>query len=137
DRYHAGLGGLTEELKKLPPYQWLKHRLSQEAKDAIKLRLRLAFGRDLPPQAGATASPVVTRDMWHLQTVRYPLPTNRFRATFGHPNSSAFAPGLASSLAWLHFIGFDQRSTAAEPARSRSPRVAFAEEPGAPADHQQ
>lgn len=135
DRYRAGLGGLTEELKKLPPYQWLKHHLSQEAKDAIKLRLRLAFGRDLPPQAGASASPVVTRDMWHLQTTRYPLPTNRFRAAFGHHNSSSFASGLASSLAWLGFIGIDQRHAAAEPAQARSSRVAFADGPGAPANH--
>ena len=120
DRYRAGLGGLIEELKKLPPYQWLKHRLSAEAKDAIKLRLKLTFVSDQLVQPGATSSPVVTRDMWHLQTTRYPLPTAKFQITFGHCNSGPFAAGMAASLAWLRFIGFDQRNTVAESAPSAS-----------------
>jgi len=115
DHYRAGLGGLVEELKKLPPYQWLKYRLSPETKDAIKLRLKLAFGRDLPAQPGANASPVVTRDMWHLQTTRYPLPTTKFRTTFGHRNPSSFASGMAASLAWLRFIGLERLNVVAEP----------------------
>jgi nucleoside-diphosphate-sugar epimerase len=116
DHYRAGLGGLVEELKKLPPYQWLKYRLSPETKDAIKLRLKLAFGRDLPAQPGANASPVVTRDMWHLQTTKYPLPTIQFRTTFGHRNPSSFASGMAASLAWLRFIGLERLNVVAEPA---------------------
>ena len=108
DRYRTGLGGLAEELKKLPPYQWFKHRLSPGTKSAIKLRLRLAFDRDRPAQSGHSASPNVTRDMWNLQTTRHPLPTARFRAAFGHQNPSSFASGLAASLAWLRFTGFDQ-----------------------------
>jgi hypothetical protein len=108
DRYRTGLGSFVEGLKKLPPYQWLKHHLSPEAKGAIKLRLRLAFGRDRPAQSGGNAGPDVTRDMWHLQTTRCALPTAKFRTTFGHQNPSSFASGLAASLAWLRFTGFEQ-----------------------------
>jgi len=117
DRYRAGLGGLLEKIKKFPPYQWLKYRLSHETKEAIKLRLKLALGRDRPAQQGANANPIVTRDMWYLQTTRYPLPIAKFRATFGHQNLNSFASGLAASLAWLRFIGLDERGAAAEPVR--------------------
>jgi nucleoside-diphosphate-sugar epimerase len=110
DRYRAGLSGLLEEIKNnLPPYQWLKHGLSPETKNAIKLRLKRALSRDRPSQWNGGPQPVVTRDMWHLQTTRNPLPTARFRATFGHRNSTSFASGLAASLAWLRFIGLDER----------------------------
>jgi nucleoside-diphosphate-sugar epimerase len=116
DRYRSGLGTIVEELKKLPPYQWLKHSLADETKAAIKLRLKLALERDGPAQESANASPVVTRDMWHLQTTRYRLPTTKFREVFGHHNLNSFASGLAASLAWLRFIGFDERHAVAEPA---------------------
>ncbi len=118
DRYRVGVRGVVEELKTLPPYQWLKDRLSLETKAAIKLRLKLALERDRPAQQGTNASPVVTRDMWHLQTTRYRLPTTKFRATFGHRNLSSFASGLAASLAWLRFIGLDERDSMAEPVPS-------------------
>lgn len=112
DRYRAGVRGLVEELKKLPPYRWLKDRLPPEAKAAIKLRLRLALERDRPAQRGASAGPAVARDMWHLQTTRYPPPTGRYRATFSSQNATSFAAGLAASLAWLRFIGLDERDGA-------------------------
>src|SRR5258706_621702 len=110
DRYRAGLSGLLEEIKNhLPPYQWLKHGLSSETKNAIKLRLKRALSRDPPPQWNGGPQPVVTRDMWHLQTTRNPLPTAKFRATFGHRDLTSFASGLAASLAWVRFIGLDER----------------------------
>jgi nucleoside-diphosphate-sugar epimerase len=121
DRFRTGLGGLAEELKKLPPYQWLKYRLSPETKSAIKLRLKLAFDRDGPAQSGNSASPEVTRDMWHLQTTRHPLPTSRFKAAFGHQNRSSFASGLAASLAWLRFTGFDQVRAQDSPGQGSAP----------------
>ncbi|MGB5079756.1 MAG: NAD-dependent epimerase/dehydratase family protein [Burkholderiales bacterium] len=122
DRYRAGAGGLLEKAKKLPPYRWLKHRLSPETKAAIKLRLKLALERDRPAQRSAAASPVVTRDMWDLQTTRYRLPTAKFRAVFRHQNPSSFASGLAASLAWLRFVGLDERGAVAEPVPERRNR---------------
>jgi nucleoside-diphosphate-sugar epimerase len=109
DSYRAGLRGLVEELKNLPPYRWLKERLSPETKAVIKLRLKRALDRDLPEHRAAAACPVVARDLWHLQTTRHSLPTMRFRATFGHHNQNCFASGLAASLAWLRFTGFEVR----------------------------
>jgi hypothetical protein len=35
--------------------------------------------------------------------------------TFGHQNLSSFAAGLTASLAWLRFIGLDERASVAEP----------------------
>jgi nucleoside-diphosphate-sugar epimerase len=115
DRYRVGVRGVVEELKNLPPYQWLKDRLSPETKAAIKLRLKRALERDRAALRDANESPVVTRDMWHLQTTRYRLPTTKFRVTFGHQNLSSFASGLTASLAWLRFIGLDERASMAEP----------------------
>jgi hypothetical protein len=43
--------------------------------------------------------------MWDLQGTRYPLPTDAFRAAYGHRNETSFASGIAASLAWLRFIG--------------------------------
>jgi 2-alkyl-3-oxoalkanoate reductase len=106
-RYRAGVRGLVEELRNLPPYRWLTHRLSPETKAAIKLRLRRALERDRPERRAANASPVVARDLWHLQTTRHRLSTTRFRATFGHCNQHSFASGVAASLGWLRFAGFD------------------------------
>src|SRR5439155_1239680 len=48
---------------------------------------------------------VGTREIWHLQTTRYRLPTTKFRATFGDHNMVPFPVGMAASLAWLRFIG--------------------------------
>jgi hypothetical protein len=47
--------------------------------------------------------------MWDLQTTAYRLPTAKFRATYGHPDSVAFVSGLNASLSWLRFIGVDER----------------------------
>jgi nucleoside-diphosphate-sugar epimerase len=120
DRYRAGFGSFVEELKKRPPYSWLKAGLPQDTKAAIKLRLKRILDRDSPVQPGAHASPVVARDMWHLQTTRYPLPSARFAATFGRQNQVSFASGLTASLAWLRFIGLEVRDAAPQPV----PRVA-------------
>ena len=104
DRFRAGFSGLLEQIKSnLPPYRWLKQRLSPETKSAIKLRLKRALSRDQPPRRSAGA--VVARDLWHLQTTRHPLPTTRFRAAFGDRNLTSFPAGLAASLGWLRFIG--------------------------------
>jgi nucleoside-diphosphate-sugar epimerase len=111
DRYRAGLGGLVEALKNLPPYRWLKDRIPPATKAGAKLRLRLALERDRPAPHDANAGPVVARDMWHLQSTRHPLPTSRFRAVFGHRNTVSFVSGLAASLAWLRFTGFGERDS--------------------------
>jgi nucleoside-diphosphate-sugar epimerase len=109
DHYRAGSGGFVEELKKLPPYRWLKASLAQDTKAAIKLRLRRMLDRGSPAAPRKPADPAVTRDMWHLQTTRYPLPAARFAAAFGHRNRTSLAAGVAASLAWVRFLGLDER----------------------------
>ena len=44
-----------------------------------------------------------------MQTTRERLPTDKFRATFGDANPMSFADGIAAALAWLRFIGVDER----------------------------
>lgn len=114
DTYRAGSGGLLEELKKLPPYSWLKASLPQDTRAAIKLRLRRFLDRGSPAASRGFASPMVTRDMWQLQTTRYPLPAQRFPAAFGHRNRTSLAAGVAASLAWVRFLGLDERDAVAE-----------------------
>ena len=115
DRFRAGSGSFVEALKKLPPYSWLKAGLPQETKAAIKLRLKRMLDRDVPAGADARPGPDVARDIWQLQTTRYPLPARRFPAAFGDRNRVAFAAGMAASLAWLRFIGLQGAEAPAEP----------------------
>jgi nucleoside-diphosphate-sugar epimerase len=118
DRYRAGFGSVVDELKKLPPYQWLKNGLPPQVKAAIKLRIRRVLERDGPAQGNASAAPAVDRAMWDLQTTRYRLPTARFVTTFGRHNLDTLASGVAASLAWLRFIGHDGRDAVPHPVSS-------------------
>ena len=56
--------------------------------------------------------------MWEVQATRYPLPTTKFRATFGTPNRGSFRSGIAASLAWLRFIGLVDREPDLHAART-------------------
>jgi FkbM family methyltransferase len=59
--------------------------------------------------------------MWQIQTTRYPLANARFQTTFGHQNHCPFASGMAASLTWLRFIGFDEPG--ADAVRQATPAV--------------
>lgn len=105
-RYRAGLGDRLETLRSGPAYRWLKERLALETRMALKARLRRA------PRAQASG-PQVTRTMWHLQQTRHRRPTKKFHDTFGVGAGTAFSAGMGASLAWLRFIGVDERDAAA------------------------
>jgi nucleoside-diphosphate-sugar epimerase len=109
DTYRVGVRDRVEAMKELAAYGWLKDRFSLETRTNIKLRLARARARDRRAAPVSNGGPVVTREMWDLQTTRYELPTAKFRAAYGHQNRSSFASGIAASLAWLRFIGFDAR----------------------------
>jgi len=123
DRFRAGPRDRIEELKALPMYRQLKDRLPIAARAAMKLRVVRALGGD---RAAVTANgnAVVTRELWHLQTTRYPLPTGKFRATFGHRNTVSFRSGVAASLAWLRFIGVCEPETPGKAAQADSGALA-------------
>ncbi|HKY52623.1 MAG TPA: NAD-dependent epimerase/dehydratase family protein [Candidatus Limnocylindria bacterium] len=101
-RYRIGPRDALETLRSSPAYTWLKERIPLETRSLVKLRL--ARGRR-GAEAQPNARPTVTRAMWDLQTTRYPLPTDAFRAAYGHHNETSFASGLSASLEWLGFIG--------------------------------
>jgi nucleoside-diphosphate-sugar epimerase len=123
DQYRVGLHDRLEEMKELAAYSWLKERFSLETRAAIKLRLARARARDPQAAPGSNGGPVVTREMWGLQTTRYKPPTARFRASYGDQNRTCFATGIAASLAWLRFIGLDGDDVTM---RRRGPRSAAA-----------
>jgi nucleoside-diphosphate-sugar epimerase len=105
--YRPGLRERLGTMREHRAYAWLKEHISLETRTRIKARL--ARGRDRGPLPGADARPVVTRSMWLLQSTRHRLPTTKFRTTFGTPNRGSFGSGIAASLAWLRFIGVDER----------------------------
>ena len=104
DRYRTGLRDRVDELKALPIYKRARAWLPVEARAQIKRRLARVRGRERP-MSSAADNAVGTREIWHLQTTRYRLPTTKFRATFGDHNMVPFPVGMAASLAWLRFIG--------------------------------
>lgn len=122
DRYRTGLRDTLDTLRSGPAYRWLKDQLSPGTRTALKLRL--ARGRERETDRTGPAHPAVTREMWDAQSTRYPLPTDRFRATYGNQNLTSFSSGLAASLAWLRFIGVDERENPASGADMVSERGA-------------
>jgi nucleoside-diphosphate-sugar epimerase len=123
DRYRPTVGDRLDVVQEWPTYKWLKSRLSDETRKAIKFRLARLLGRD-GPVADAPGVPVVTRELWELQTTRHRLPIAKFRATFGPQHRDTFAAAMASSLAWLRFIGVGARPPAASPSGAASPVAA-------------
>jgi nucleoside-diphosphate-sugar epimerase len=111
DRYHAGPRDLLATVQSHTFYRWLKDLVSAQTRSALKLQLAAIRGRSRAASEwnGTATGPAVTREMWHLQTTRYPLPNARFRAAFGDQNETSFASAMAASLAWLRFIGLDDR----------------------------
>jgi nucleoside-diphosphate-sugar epimerase len=121
DRYRVGLSDRLDEVKELAAYAWLKNRFSLETRTAIKLRLARARARDQRAVRSSNEGPVVTREMWGLQTTRYKTPTAKFRAAYGDQNRTTFTTGIAASLAWLHFIGLETEDSTAWRREPRSP----------------
>jgi nucleoside-diphosphate-sugar epimerase len=107
DRYRRGRRDALDALRTGRAYRWLKDRLSLETRTALKLRLARPRGPE--GESSRQAVPAVTRTMWEVQSTRYVLPTDRFRAMYGSQNLTSFSSGIAASLAWLRFIGIDQR----------------------------
>jgi nucleoside-diphosphate-sugar epimerase len=115
--YRIGLRDRVADVQGLPIYRWLKDRLSVETRSAIKVR----FARRRRPGAAwaASESPAITREGWQLRTTPHRLPTTKFRAEYGDQNRTSFASGIAASLAWLRFVGLDDRELVA----SATPRA--------------
>jgi nucleoside-diphosphate-sugar epimerase len=126
DRFRPTLGDRLEVIQEWPAYKRLKSRLSDETRKAIKFQIARLLGRDGSAAAGL-GGPVVTRELWHLQSTRHRLPTGKFRATFGYQNRTSFADAMATSVAWLRFIGLAVPERAASAAAG--PVVAAAAHP--------
>ena len=109
DRYRGGFHDRREAIQGLRLYKLLKDRFSVETRAALKARLRGALGGPAGSAATEIPRPLVKRLQWEMQTTRERLPTDKFRATFGHANPMSFADGIAAALAWLRFIGVDER----------------------------
>ena len=109
ERYRTGRRDALLALRSGPAYRWLKERLSPDMRTALKLR----FARAGELELTRPARPAVTREMWDAQSTPHSLPTDRFRAAYGNQNVTSFSSGLAASLAWLRFIGLDERDAPA------------------------
>jgi nucleoside-diphosphate-sugar epimerase len=107
ERYRTGLRDRLDGLRSGRAYRWLKDRLSLETRTTLKFRLARARGRE--GEWSRPALPSVTRTMWDVQSTRHQLPTQRFPAMYGNQNLTSFSSGIAASLAWLRFIGLDER----------------------------
>jgi nucleoside-diphosphate-sugar epimerase len=125
DRYRPTLGDRLETIRASRGYRWLKDQLGDATRKTLKLRLARFARRERPPAAGRPTAPVVTRELWHLQTTRHRLPTARFRETFGHRNLDSFASGMEKSLHWLAFAGVGE--AVAGELEARGERLAVAE----------
>jgi nucleoside-diphosphate-sugar epimerase len=105
DRYRPGLRDRLETVRSVPAYRWLKERMPLETRMSLKARMRRT--------PSGPAAPAVSRTMWHLQTTRHRRPTLKLRDTYGLGPGTAFSAGMSASLAWLRFIGIDERDAIA------------------------
>ncbi len=119
DGYRADVRERIAAIRTLSGYRWLKDRVPLERRAALKIAL--ARGRGFS-DVSTSAAPALNRALWEVQTTRYALPTDKFRATFGAHSRTTFASGMSASLEWLRFIGLSQSEALA--ATSRVPLTA-------------
>lgn len=109
-------GALLDRLKQCPPFyrsmKGLLKVLSSESKSKMKHHLpSLAGGRFQPPcpvdATLADSAPGLTREHWALHNTMHRLPTAKFFRDFGDPGLMTFEEGLATTLPWLRFAGYE------------------------------
>jgi len=92
-------------LKDHPAARWLKRRLQDDTKLALKQSLARLRGFAARRATDWVPVPHVTRGLWWLQTTRYLLATRKFDDAFG-ALPLTYREGLARTGAWLRFAGY-------------------------------
>jgi nucleoside-diphosphate-sugar epimerase len=113
DRFRPTVPIRLAELRSGPVYQALKGLLPPATRQAIKARLTRR--RPAASAPGGPARIVVTREMWHLQTVRHKLPIDAFCRHFAYAPPVSFEHGMQRTIAWLRATGFVGEGTAPDP----------------------
>ena len=112
----ASPGAVLDWLKQRPPFyrlmKSLLKMLSSESKSKLKYRLpAIAGGRFQPAcpvdSVSPCRTPALTREHWALHNTLNRLPTAKFALEFGDPGLMSFEQGMAATLPWLRFAGYE------------------------------
>jgi 2-alkyl-3-oxoalkanoate reductase len=108
-----------EYVQLLPVVNSLYYQLRARLPDQVKSRLKRWLSGRYEYGLRATnynRKPVVDREVWHLQRVRFKLPSAKFATQFAFTPPVSFEAGIRRTLLWLAFLGCEpsQNSLLAE-----------------------
>jgi nucleoside-diphosphate-sugar epimerase len=101
-----------EYVQLLPIVNGLYYQLRARLPDMVKSRLKRWLAGRYGYGTVATSydtKPVVDRELWHLQRVRFKLPSAKFATHFGFTPPVTFEEGIRRTLLWLAFLGCESR----------------------------
>lgn len=97
-----------EYVQLLPVVNGLYYQMRARLPDTVKSRLKRWLSGHYQYGRGAASyntNPVVDREVWHLQRVRFKLPSAKFATQFGFTPPVTFVEGIRRTLRWLAFLG--------------------------------
>lgn len=109
-------GAVLDRLKQRPLFyrsmKGLLKRLSSESKSKMKYHLPSLAGGGFQPPCPVDvplpdSAPSLTREHWALHNTLHRLPTAKFFRDLGDPGLMSFEEGLATTLPWLRFAGYE------------------------------
>jgi 2-alkyl-3-oxoalkanoate reductase len=107
-KFPHSAGSMVEAIQSLRPVNRLYHQLKPHVPDgwkaAIRARLEGDYQYERRPRTYSTR-PSVDREMWHLQRVKYKLPTKKFVDTFHFRTPVTFHEAIRRTIAWLESVG--------------------------------
>jgi nucleoside-diphosphate-sugar epimerase len=112
DHFPWSARGLLDYVQSLSLVNSLYPRLKSRLPDSLKSRIKATLGGPYNYEGMASSyviKPGVDRELWHLQKVRYKLPTAKFARHFGFTPPVPFEEGICRALSWLSFLGCEVR----------------------------
>lgn len=105
--YKPSLNSCLEYIKSQSIYIKIKNKIPEDMRTSIKYWIKERFDStdNFKNEDKRRTKLHITREMWHLQTVRYKLPTEKFSKFFNHTPPISFREGIRMTINWLKFIG--------------------------------
>lgn len=107
DHFRPSLNSFLNDAKSHHIYIKIKDKIPENTRALIKIWYKKKFvsHKNYNDSSKKLMKPQVTREMWHLQTVRYELPNAKFSKRFNYKPPVSFCKGTHMTINWLKFIG--------------------------------
>jgi len=107
DHFRPSLNSFLNDVKLHHIYIKIKEKIPEDTRALVKFWLGGKFisHKKYNKRGKGGMKLQVTRDMWHLQTVRHKLPNEKFSKRFNYAPPVSFHKGTRLTINWLKFIG--------------------------------